>query len=360
MARRDRLLTAAAIALAAAALAFTWYRLFFGCDLSDEAFSVLVPWRWSLGDRPFVDEMDLAQVAGFLTYPFVKAFTLVAGDTATGLVLFTRHLYLLFAAGVAAASFLLLRPLLRWQLALAVSAVVVTFIFNAVPNLTYNTLAMGLLTLGFALGLRVVLRGEGRRDAALAGLSHGLAVVAFPTLLFVMPFVAMFFVLAQGRQARALAARLTWEVPDDPRPQDGPTGPPAFRTLAAYVAGGLLPLIAVGVVALAAGPRNVYRCWQFTLQAARSLDQLAGAQKAVDVTVGLGGFLVSLWPLIVALAVGVPRAPAVAAAGARPAGAAARGPVRRRAAPRRGGGRDGPPLRPAGAVPLRDAAAAPP
>ncbi len=58
MAIRQRLLTAAALALAAAAFAFTWYRLFFGCDLNDEAFSVLIPWRWALGDRPFVDEMD--------------------------------------------------------------------------------------------------------------------------------------------------------------------------------------------------------------------------------------------------------------------------------------------------------------
>jgi hypothetical protein len=303
MARSDRLLTAAALVLAAAALALTWYRLTLGCDLNDEAFSVLVPWRWALGDRPLVDEMDLAQVAGFLSYPFVKAFTLVAGETATGLVLYMRHMYLLFVIGVAAASFLVLRPLVRWQLALAVSLVVVTFVFGALPALTHNTLAMGLLTLGFGLGVQVVRQGNGRRYAALAGLCHGLAVVAFPTLLFVMPFVALFFVLAQGRQARALVAGLTWHVPEDPRPQDGPTGPGAFRTLAAYVGGGLAPVAAVAVVALAAGPRNVFRCWQFTLQAARGLDQLSGAAKAVDVTVGMARFIASQWAVVVALVI---------------------------------------------------------
>ena len=245
MKRRELVLTAAALVLAAAALAFTWCRLFYGCDLGDEAFSVLVPWRWSLGDRPFVDEMDLAQIAGLLTYPFVKAFTLVAGDSATGLILFTRHLYLLFVTGVAAASMLVLRPFLRWQLALAVSAVLVTFVFRGVPNLTYNTLAMGLLTLGFMLGLLVVTGRRGRRVAVLAGLCHGSAVVAFPTLLFVMPFVTMFFVLAQGRDARAYVAALGRAV----KPvRDGGerTAQQLVPVLLSYVAGGLMPVAVAG------------------------------------------------------------------------------------------------------------------
>ena len=296
-----RPLTAAAVALAVAALVFTWYRLSLGCDLDNESFSVLVPWRWALGDRPFVDEMDLAQVAGFLTYPFVKAFALVAGDSATGLVLFTRRLHLLFGAGVALVSWLVLSRLLRWQLAVPVSLVAVTFVFAAVPNLTYNTLAMGLLSLGFLLGLAAIENGGGRRVAVLAGLCHGLAVIAFPTLLFVMPFVALFLVLAHGRQARALVERLTWQVPDDPRPQDGPTGSRAFAALAAWVVGGLVPLAVVGAVGLAAGPRALGRCWEFTLQAARRLEQLTGAAKAVDVATGLLGFLASQWPLLVAL-----------------------------------------------------------
>lgn len=296
-------LTAAAVALVVAAVAFTWYRLSLGCDLDNESFSVLVPWRWALGDRPFVDEMDLAQVAGLLTYPFVKAFTLVAGDSASGLVLFTRHLYLLFAVGVALVSSLVLRRLLRWELAVDVSAVAVTFVFAAVPNLTYNTLAMGLLALGSMLGLAVIDQGKGRRVAALAGVCHGLAVVAFPTLLFVMPFVALFLVLAHGRQARALVERLTWHVPEDPRPQEGPTGARAFAVLVSWVAGGLVPLALAGAVALAAGPRAVRRCWEFTLQAARSLEQLSGAAKAVDVATGLTGFILGQWPLLAGLVV---------------------------------------------------------
>jgi hypothetical protein len=201
---------------------------------------------------------------------------------------------------VAAVSFLFLRTLLSWQLALAACALVVTFIFRATPNLTYNTLAMGMLTLGFALGLWVVMWGKGWRFAAAAGLCHGLAVLAFPTLLFVMPFIIILFVVAQGREARAFVARLTWR---DPRPEDGPTGPRAFQTLGAYSAGGLLPGVAVAVIAFLAGPENVQRCWRFTLQAARNLNQLAGAAKAVEVTVGLARFVAAQWSLVLALVV---------------------------------------------------------
>jgi hypothetical protein len=299
---RTRLLTAAALLLAVAAVYFTWRRLFQGCDLGDESFAVLVPWRWSLGDRPFVNEMDLAQVAGFLTYPFIKGFALAGHEHAGGIILYARHLYLLFALLVAVVSTLCLRSLLRWQVALAASLVALTFVFRATPDLTYNTLAMGLLTLGFLIGLPVVRGRGGLRLAALAGLCHGLATVAFPTLLFVMPFIALFLVLAQGRQAQALVAGLQWYLPPDPAPEAGPTGRRAFRTLAAWSGALTLPVLGVGVVALIAGPHAVHRCWRYTLQTARTLNELSGAVKAVDVAGGLARFTAAQWPLLAALA----------------------------------------------------------
>ena len=78
----------------AVALVLTWRRLFFGMDLQDESYYILVPWRWALGDKPFVDEENLAQVVGFLEYPFIKAFEVLRGGDVTGLVLYGRHLYL--------------------------------------------------------------------------------------------------------------------------------------------------------------------------------------------------------------------------------------------------------------------------
>ena len=71
------------------------YRIGLGFDPQDEGFAVVVPWRWALGDRPFVDEMNLMQTAGFLTYPFVKAYVWVTGGS-EGIVLYLRQLYVLW------------------------------------------------------------------------------------------------------------------------------------------------------------------------------------------------------------------------------------------------------------------------
>ena len=156
-------LSAAAVAVAAVALVLTWRRLFAGMDLQDESYYVLTPWRWALGDRPFVNEQTLLQLPGLLAYPFVKVFGVVRGYDVTGIVLYTRHLYLLMMIGVAVAVFLLLRRMLRWQFALLVATVFVTYIYWATPQLSYNTLAIALLTLSLTLGARVVLGGAGGR-----------------------------------------------------------------------------------------------------------------------------------------------------------------------------------------------------
>jgi hypothetical protein len=82
------LLTAAALVIALAGVVITWLRLFVGMDLQDESFYILIPWRWALGDRPFVDEQNLAQMPALIEYPFIKLFGLVRDYDVTGLVLY--------------------------------------------------------------------------------------------------------------------------------------------------------------------------------------------------------------------------------------------------------------------------------
>ena len=60
---------ASALVATGAAIALTWLRLFRGMDLRDESFYVLVPWRWALGDKPFLQEQNLAGIPGFVLSP---------------------------------------------------------------------------------------------------------------------------------------------------------------------------------------------------------------------------------------------------------------------------------------------------
>jgi len=287
-----------ALTAALAALLFTWRRIFLGMDLQDESFYVLVPWRWSLGDTPFVNEENLAQVSGLLSYPFIKLFGVVRDYDVTGLVLYTRHLYLLLMVAVAFAVFLVLRRVLRWELCLVVTAVFVTFIFWETPQLSYNTMGAAFLTLGTALGLQVVFGVSGRVWAFGSGVAFGLAVVAYPTLLFIMPFYAVFLAFALGRRSVGMLAEFAFTRPPDP---DGPpTGHPAWRAISFWVLGGLAVLVPMGLLVLSFGVSNLRRCWVSTMITADSLDQLGGAEKAFNVAQGFWRFLWSRPYLLVA------------------------------------------------------------
>jgi hypothetical protein len=128
-------------------------------DLQAESYYVLVPWRWALGGKPFVHEQNLAQVSGFLVYPFVKLFGIVRDYDPGGLMPYTRHLYLGLMVLVAVVAFVVLRRLVRWELALPISLLFATFVHRAMSQLSYDTLGAGFLTLGAALGVAVVVRG---------------------------------------------------------------------------------------------------------------------------------------------------------------------------------------------------------
>ncbi len=183
----------AVVAVAAAA------RLLFGVDLADEGFYAALPYRFVLGDRPFIDEMHILQLAGFLTFPLVKAFIAVKGST-EGLILALRAAWLLAWLALCGAGFRFLRRFVAWPWALLGAAVPLVAIPFNIPAFSYNTMGAGLLTLGVLLGAEDLLWGRSRWWMLGAGVAHGLAVVAYPTLLFAMPaFGVGVAVVGRGR-----------------------------------------------------------------------------------------------------------------------------------------------------------------
>jgi hypothetical protein len=300
---RESALTAASAAIGAfliTALALTWWRLFRGADLVDEAFAVLVPWRWALGDRPFVDEQNLSQSAGLLAYPFVKLYSAVREGDVAGLVLYERHLYLALAVFAAGCVFLLARRSLPASLAGLVAAPVGTVVLFETPQLTANTLGALLLVAGAALGAIAVLYGQ-RRYALYAGIAFGLACVAYPTVGLMMPFVGVFLAFSVGERTVAILARgSSLRVPPA---ETAASGPRAWRVLSAWTLGGVLVVAPVAALVVAlAGVSNLRRCWDYTIALARQLDQLGGTGKAVEVAAGFVGLLFDQWYLVVAAA----------------------------------------------------------
>ena len=181
-----------------------------------------MPYRFALGARPFVDEMNILQTAALFSYPFVKVFVWLRG--ATGIVLFMRHLYLLWSVLVAAVAFTGLRRVVRWEHALLASLAVRHAGDRPIGDLSYNTLGAGLLVIAMGLGARALVGGGGDRCLAAAGVAQALAALAYPTLVL----------------ARAGGRRL---------PVRRGRGPPRAGRVAAFAAGAGATLVAEAAAA---------------------------------------------------------------------------------------------------------------
>ncbi len=270
------MLTSLAVAVALAAVAITWRRLFLGTDLNDEGFSIAVPYRFALGARPFVDEMNTLQTAQLFVYPFVKLYVSLRGGD-EGIVLFTRHLYLVWTVAVSLLSCLSFKRLLRWEHALAASLICTTFVFVSTTNLSYNTLGAGLLVIGMALGAPAVLGGRLRLLAG-AGAAQALAAFAYPTLGVALPVMAVCLVAAvPGRRRRALGV---W-------------------ALGAGIALGAEALVLVGC-----GIGNVMRCARLQASGWHELNASSGLPRVWGLVTGVVGHI-GLYPLVVVAALAV-------------------------------------------------------
>ena len=213
------------------ALVATLLHTRYGIDFTDESFYVAIPYRFVLGSRPLVDELMVQQSASLLLLPFYWARVRLSGNE--GLMLFARLLYCGAAAVLVGVATRSLSRIVAWPYALLASLPLLVLAPFSMQNLSYNTLGAGLLTAGMVVALPVF-AGVGRdRVLALAGVLHGLAVIAYPTLF--VPIVA--YCLA------------VWLLAD-PRSRS--------RALMLYIAGGAVVLLAfagylawVGVGALA-------------------------------------------------------------------------------------------------------------
>jgi hypothetical protein len=122
-------------------------------------------------------------------FPFVWVWRQVVGVEAV--VLFVRHLQLVFSVLVAGSVFLSLRGMLRsGSAALLAALAAVAFVPFDIHSLSYNSLGSGLFTAGCLLGFRSLAARASAWWLVVAGICHGLAVFAYPSL--VVAVVAAF------------------------------------------------------------------------------------------------------------------------------------------------------------------------
>jgi hypothetical protein len=216
-----------------------------------------------------------------------------------------------------------------------IAAVYVSFVLFDLTQLSYNTMGAGFLTLGVAFGLLALWRerdggepagaaggdtaspaaahaapvaadgsvpgGPGTGSSSIvrahawswwfaaAGLAHGLAGFAFPTLWALLPVYAVVLAVCVRLEARHRGEHAVW------RQWLAAAG--GYSAAAAIVA-----LVEVAIV-LSFGWENVRRSLRFSFSGAKEIDQVGGLPKLGEILGGLGRFLWSRPYLLIAAVV---------------------------------------------------------
>jgi len=186
----------------------SWKRLAFGVDFSDESFAVAITQRYALGDRPYIDELNLRQTGELLPVPLYWAYLKIVGST-DGVVHFLRTLFLGVQCIVSFSVYQLAVKRVPRAFAIVAAAMPIAFVPFTVPMCNYNNLGTMMLALGVFVGLRALLDDPRPRTMMLAGACHGLACIAYPPL--AVP-VMVFGVVTRFVPGRPLAKTHPWST----------------------------------------------------------------------------------------------------------------------------------------------------
>jgi len=135
------------ILVGALAALLLYPRLFISADFTDEAYYVALPYSYLLGQRPYIDELSLAQNPGALLLPLVKGYVALSGGT-SGIVLFFRHLFLLLNFLCAVFVWKALQNEVSRPVAILSALLFFVYVPFGIFGVSYNTLAMQGFTLG--------------------------------------------------------------------------------------------------------------------------------------------------------------------------------------------------------------------
>jgi len=183
------------------------YRITLHADVYDEIMNLNIAYRIVLGDIPFYHIQESYQVGAIFLVPFIWLFVKVTGST-TGIVLFSRVLYILVLVGCAAAAYRLFRRCMDKGNAFFLSYVIVFFEMLSMFYLWYDSLAVIFFWLGDIAILNALVEEKSIKKRyyylILAGLLHScmafVHVALIPTALFIAVMICILFWLYREKK----------------------------------------------------------------------------------------------------------------------------------------------------------------
>ncbi len=162
----------------------SYIRIYFGINFTDESYYIALPYRFILGNVPLKDEYSICQFGGIILYPFYYIYLLINHSTGA-IVLFARHLYLIFYGILTLCCYQTFKNKIGWDLALLIASICLAFTFCNIAGLSYNTLAIFFLTLGCLCTYVIFEIPHKTQYYFIAGICFSLMSFVYPPLLLI-------------------------------------------------------------------------------------------------------------------------------------------------------------------------------
>lgn len=173
-------------------ICISYFRIYFGVDLSDEAQYVGSAYLQTVGGKPFINEMFIQQMASLLYAPVIQFYFDNLGSL-DGVMLFVRHLYFLMAMVTFAFSFLFWKNKTSTQISMLISCIPLLFIYLSIPSLSYNTMGSHFFGIAMYSGLLSIQR-QSKWLIAISALAWSISIVSYPPMaLGLFLFILFYF-----------------------------------------------------------------------------------------------------------------------------------------------------------------------
>lgn len=166
-------------------IGYSFYRIFWGVEISDEIFYIADAALITKGGIPFVNMWMQTAGAAMLYAPLVKVYELINGGM-DGIFLFMRAAFCIYRIGIFALIFFTLKKG-KDSCSIVLTAIpLVPFYYSLIPMFSYTSVPFSLLLIVSALlyaGWEKISEGKGTKLVFICGILMALVTLSYPTLI---------------------------------------------------------------------------------------------------------------------------------------------------------------------------------
>ncbi len=167
--------------------------IIFGINFTDESSYIVIPYRFALGELPFINELLPHQTSGILLAPIYKLYLYLNGSN-SGIVIFSRFLYSIISLVFAIYIYKSLRKELPKFTSWLATLLYISFVPFGIHALSYNSIVMFLFSYHIIELYKYLMKDNELKTLSVLSLviTNCIAVFVYPTI--VIPIVISLFI----------------------------------------------------------------------------------------------------------------------------------------------------------------------